>query len=163
MITARTWTWVLLVVFVLVSANAQQRASSGPLVLTITTDKNQVAIGDHVRIKTSLANTSDQAIIVEDDGLFPYAVSVVRNDGKAVALTQSGKDLKKDQQWKTMGKFAPIKRSAVTIPPGKTQLGECSVSDWYEMNTIGVYSLQLQLDWKGQRIVSNVVEVTLTQ
>jgi hypothetical protein len=161
MITLKTWILALLVLFV-VSANAQQQASS-PLALTITADNKQVAAGSEVRLKIALTNTSSDQITVEDDGVFPYAVSVTRTDDKPVPLTERGKDLKEQQQLRTRGTLARIKRSFVTILPGRAQAGVCAISDWYNLSTTGDYSIQLQLNWKGGLVVSNVVKVSVVQ
>jgi len=145
-----------------VFANAQQ-ASAGPLLLMIETDHKQVATGGEVRVGINLTNTSEKPVIVEEIGLFPYEVSVLRADGTAVTLTERGRKLKKEQQEVRTTGWVTTMRFGVTILPGKTRSSECAVSDWYDMTVPGDYSIQLQLDWKGRVIPSNIIEVTVTQ
>jgi hypothetical protein len=144
-----------------VQSQQSQQFSDQPLSLAIANIAGQVTSGSEVKISINLTNTSDNPIVLEDDGIFWYLVDVTRTDGKQVKQTEKGKELKKKQALHESGQIPILKRMAIKLAPGQTKSGECTISDLYDMTDSGEYTIQLQLKWNGQLINSNKLEVSL--
>ena len=144
------------------------KAQTTPLSVSIEIDNSSVKLGADIQVKATLKNNTDQDIQVselrmEGDSRLEYKVNVERDDHTAVAKKYAEKlrrhEVSRDPLATGSVQFVPIQ-------PGKTHEGGVNISNRYEFDKPGKYSIQLERELPeslgGGVIKSNTITVTVT-
>jgi len=144
------------------------KAQTEPMSLSIEIDKSSVKLGDEIPIKILLKNNTDQSIRLSKtrtsgDGSFEYKVDVGREDHGVVAKKYVEKLRRKEVQ----PDIPPVGSvQFFTIQPGETDKDGVNISNRYEFDKPGKYSVQIERalpeSLGGGVIKSNTITVTVT-
>jgi len=144
------------------------KAQTEPMSLSIEIDKSSVKLGDEIPIKILLKNNTDQSIRLSKtrtsgDGSFEYKVDVGREDHAVVAKKYVEKLRRKEVQ----PDIPPVGSvQFFTIQPGETDKDGVNISNRYEFDKPGKYSVQIERalpeSLGGGVIKSNTITVTVT-
>jgi hypothetical protein len=143
------------------------KAQTTPLSLSIEIDNSSVKLGADIQVKATLKNNTDQDIQVselrmEADSHLEYKVNVERDDHTAVAKKYAEKLRRHEVSWDPL---ATGSVHFVPIQPGKTHEDSVSISNRYEFDKPGKYSIQIEREAPeslgGGVIKSNTITVTV--
>jgi molecular chaperone DnaK (HSP70) len=144
------------------------KAQTTPLSVSIEIDNSSVKLGADIQVKATLKNNTDQDVQVSElrtaaDNHLEYKVTVERDDHTAVAKKYAEKlrrhEVPRDPLETGSVHFVPIQ-------PGKTHEDSVNISNRYEFDKPGKYSIQLERELPeslgGGVIKSNTITVTVT-
>jgi hypothetical protein len=144
------------------------KAQTTPLSVSIEIDNSSVKLGTDIQVKAILKNNIDQDVQTSElrtagDSHLEYKVNVERDDHTAVA--------KKYAEQLRRHEVAPDPLATgsvhfVPIQPGKTHEDIVDISNRYEFDKPGKYSIQIERELPealgGGVIKSNTITVTVT-
>jgi len=143
------------------------KAQTTPLSVSIEIDNSSVKLGTDIQVKAILNNNTDQDVQTSElrtaaDNHLEYKVNVERDDHTAVAKKYAEKlrrhEVPRDPLETGSVHFVPIQ-------PGKTHEDNVDISNRYEFDKPGKYSIQLEREAPeslgGGVIKSNTITVTV--
>jgi hypothetical protein len=146
------------------------KAQTAPLSVSIEMDNSSVKLGTDIQVKAILKNNTEQDIQVSElrtagDSHIEYKVNVERDDHTALAKKYAEKLRRHEVSWDILVD-ATGSVLFVTIQPGKTHEDSVDISNRYEFDKPGKYSIQLERELPeslgGGVIKSNTITVTVT-
>jgi hypothetical protein len=144
------------------------KAQTTPLSLSIEIDNSSVKLGADIQVKATIKNNTDQGIQLSElrtagDLHLEYKVNVERDDHTAVAKKYAEKLRRHEVSWDPL---ADGSVHFVPIQPGETHEDSVNISNRYEFDKPGKYSIQIERELPeslgGGVIKSNTITVMVT-
>jgi len=151
--------------------SAQDAVTPYPFKISISSPDTQVHLGNTIRIKIVLENTSDKEIEVPEsvsthNGELSYVISVVSATGAAVPLTEYGKAL----HGLPTRTFVVIRDSQKPhfLQPHETLIAEATLDKIYKFASPGKFFVQAEKDVNpdvanGSVVKSNILTLTVVK
>jgi len=155
---SRVFALVLAIVFGSVCSPGQQRQV--PFSVVIRAPENEIKSGSDIVVDVTITNTSDSAIGLEVMEISPYVAIVREANGLLAPETELGRKLKQRQRDRIDPNWAGS-RIGSGLQPGESVHAKCIVSERYDMNAPGRYSIQVERLWGRSAVPSNTVNVTV--